>query len=345
MCFLLGATGTWTENGDALIASITDVPYDVRTVTKVERPADGLPYLGVEFVSINDKSLFERGLADVDVEGAPCRGVNEAGLSFSEACGFERAGLAETPPPSIMEGFDGMLRNCATVDEAIAFLEAWGPSSYATSLLIADGDGVLAQVELGTLGIALVDRHTPEDPGMLIVANCFVSLGGTADVATLDNHANNNLCRVERGQQLGEALRGKISVESLRRVLSDHGNITRDPAENPLAKFWGYSICNHGTRGDYKPEAGEDEPAWGTVSAEILEPAARRLHFAYGWACGAPPEYDDQLLQGRSWGWFAPFQLDPDSPAGLYSTTHGDITALGARATAAGLDAAAAPQA
>ncbi len=184
-----------------------DVPYDVRTVTRVERPDDRLAYLGVEFVSIAEKSLFERGLVDVDVEGAPCRGVNGAGLSFSEACGFERPGLAATPPPSIMEGFDGMLRGCATVDEAIAFLEAWGPSSYGTSLLIADADGVLARVEIGTLGIAIVGRHTPEDPGMLVAANCFVSLGGTADAAAGMGGRQPAFCRVGRGQRLGEGLR------------------------------------------------------------------------------------------------------------------------------------------
>ena len=92
------------------------------------------------------------------------------------------------------------------------------------------------------------------------------------------------------------------------RILSDHANDDRDPLANPLVPSWGYSICNHGTRGrdDY---TAEDLP-WGTDSGEILAPSTRTLWYAYGWPCGRTPAHGDQLYQERSWGEFVPFVLD-----------------------------------
>lgn len=64
----------------------------------------------------------------------------------------------------------------------------------------------------------------------------------------------------------------------------------------------GYSICNHGTR-HQETYPHEDLP-WGTVSAEIMQPAQRLFWYAYGWPCGERPKYGDQIYQDRSWGSF-----------------------------------------
>jgi hypothetical protein len=116
-------------------------------------------------------------------------------------------------------------------------------------------------------------------------------------------------------------------------LLSDHANRERDPMENPILEAWGYSICNHGTRSkDTYPH--EDLP-WGTVSAEIMEPSAGLFWYAYGWPCGAKPEFGDQLFQGNSWGRFVPFgvQASGEGEPGVtvLSTTSGEITAAGVR--------------
>lgn len=336
-CFLVGATGALTADGQALLGSVTDTPYDVRLVLGEERPADGHAYLGAAFVAAGERSLRERGLVAVEVEGRTCRGVNEAGLALTEAGVFEApaagAGGAAARA-SVLDALDELLRTCASVAEAIAFLETFGPSAYATSLLLADAAAHIAQVELGARGTAVLARHSPANPGLLVAANCFLALDGTSAAALPGDPRNNNGCRLDRGRELGARLAGTLSPERLAQLLADHDNADRDPAGNPLVPYWGYSICNHGTRGGRHAGDGED-PAWGTVAAEIIEPAARRLWFAYGWPCGAAPEHEDQLLQERSWGSFAPFLLGADGEPGPYTTVDGGVTALGVRSTLA----------
>lgn len=335
-CFLVGATGSLTGDGEALLGSVTDTPYDVRLVLTQERPADGHGYLGAEFAVTGDRSLRERGLVAVEVERRTCRGVNDAGLALTEAGVFEAVGLGSGDRDSVLEALGELLRTCATVDEAIAFLEAFGESAYATCLLLADVDANIAQVELGALGTAVVARHSRADPGLLVAANCFLSLGGTSTAGLPDDVRNNNGCRLERGRELGAELAGSLTPNRLARILADHDNADRDPAANPLVPYWGYSICNHGTRGGDAAGGAERLPAWGTVAAEILEPAARRVWFAYGWPCGAPPKHDDQLLQERSWGGFAPFAPTGDGEVGPLTTVEGGVTALGVRSLLAG---------
>ncbi|NGX58512.1 MAG: hypothetical protein K940chlam3_01419, partial [Chlamydiae bacterium] len=81
-CFLIGVTGPgFSKNGDALLGSVSDDPYDVRTFMKLVRPAGNLAHLGSELISTTEHTLTERGY--FAHPGETTRGVNEAGLAFT----------------------------------------------------------------------------------------------------------------------------------------------------------------------------------------------------------------------------------------------------------------------
>ena len=87
---------------------------------------------------------------------------------------------------------------------------------------------------------------------MVFAVNCYLSQPlvryNTPD-AVIENRQNNNAARRERGKELAKQHEGEIDVRAVARILSDHSNRRRDPRDNPLLPGWGYSICNHGTRG------------------------------------------------------------------------------------------------
>jgi hypothetical protein len=106
-------------------------------------------------------------------------------------------------------------------------------------------------------------------------------------------------------------------------VLSDHVGASRAGATEPwVFPSQGFSVCNHGT---YGPDAPDGAVAFGTVSAEILDPRTRTLWYCYGWPCGERGATPDQPYQDRSWGRFLPFTLD-SLPAGAMTTIEGDLT-------------------
>ena len=88
-CFLIGVTGLGiSSNGEALIGSVSDDPYDVRTFVRTVKPAGLQAHIGTELVSTTDHTLVERGYF-VD-PGETTRGVNESGLAFTCAMVFEK---------------------------------------------------------------------------------------------------------------------------------------------------------------------------------------------------------------------------------------------------------------
>jgi hypothetical protein len=311
-CFLIAATGPGcTSTGLALLGSISDDPYDIRTFVRLVRGDGEYAHVGTELVSSTDRTLAERGY--LCRAGETTRGVNEAGLAFTIA------GVFESPegkrPSSDVQLFADLsarlMRECASVDDAVELLESVPAAEPSWQVLLADARGAIAQLEIGSGGTTVVGHHSHDDPGMLVSVNCYVS----REFEQLNNPAtllsatdNNNRCRLDRGAQLAEIHLGDLSVPKLAAILADHVNDDRDPMANPVLEAWGYSICNHGTRhSDVFPH--EDLP-WGTVSAEILDPAERTLWYAYGWPCGNAPTAGDQYLQERSWGAFLPFSLD-----------------------------------
>lgn len=224
-----------------------------------------------------------------------------------------------------------MMKDCSSVEDALQLLEATPSVSPAFSVLLADAFGDLAHVEVGLFGTAVHQRFSKEKPGLAFAVNCYQSqeLKHFNDpAAELQAEENNNGCRLARGRQLAAELRGKLDVAAFRAILSDHGNRERNPEENPLLKWWGYSICNHGTRKNHSYDA--TAAPWGTVSAEVFQPSLRALHYNYGWACGEKAEFGDQLFQSRSWSHFCTFvspfdgQLPPSHIA--CTTVEGEIT-------------------
>ncbi|MEM7435200.1 MAG: hypothetical protein AAF436_08615 [Myxococcota bacterium] len=312
-CFLIGATGEGiTRTGEALLGGVSDDPYDVRTFVRFVNPPGSQAHVGTELISVSEHTLLERGyLADAR---ETTRGVNQAGLAFTCAAVFEVDGVdakeGQSQARPFAEVTHDLMTRCDTVDDAVALFESKGRTDPPVAVLLADAKGDLAHVEIGSFGVGVHQRFSRETPGMVFAVNCYLSrelVGKNASNAVLEDERNNNLARRRRGRQLADEARGALDVPAIARILSDHANDERDPLDNPLLPGWGYSICNHGTRRahDYTME---DLP-WGTVSAEILDPSAGTLWYAYGWPCGRPREYDDQLYQDRSWGKFLPFSL------------------------------------
>jgi len=335
-CFLIGVTGPGiSSNGEALIGSVSDDPYDVRTFVRTVKPAGSQAHIGTELVSTTEHTLVERGYF-VD-PGETTRGVNESGLAFTCAMVFEKESSEEKAvATSFAELSREMMTNCETVVDAINLFQAAGACTPPFSVLLADAKGDLAHVEVGTFGVNVYHHYSQQKPGMVFAVNCYLSrelVNNNAPNAVIENKQNNNLARRERGQQLAKELRGKLDIASIARILSDHANRERDPMDNPLLEAWGYSICNHGTRRQDTYQ--HENLPWGTVSAEIIQPSKKLFWYAYGWPCGQQPEYGDQIYQERSWGKFVPFSFDAIGREGgeitLLVTEEGEITPDGLR--------------
>lgn len=331
-CFLIGVTGSgFSKRGDAILGSVSDDPYDVRTFMKLVRPAGRLAHLGTELISTTEHTLTERGY--FARPGETTRGINEAGLAFTCAMIIEDESVPkETEPTEYVEITTRMMSHCRTVQEAIDLFASKPAVTPAYSVLLADAQGDLAHIEVGSFGTAVYQRYTAENPGVVFAVNCYLSqnlVKYNAPHTEISDTKNNNQVRRERGRQLAKQFEGELDVDTLAKILSDHQNRERDPLENPVLPAWGYSICNHGTR-KQETYPYENLP-WGTVSAEILQPSEKKFWYAFGWPCGQKPEYGDQLFQEKSWGKFVPFDFQNvnDQPQVISLTTpEGDLTHL-----------------
>lgn len=335
-CFLIGVTGPgWTNDGNALLGSVSDDPYDIRTFLKMVRPPQGIDYIGTELISTTEHTLTERGY--FARPGETTRGINEAGLAFTCAMVIEDKGIEpQKDLATYADVTEKMMRTCESVEDALALFKSVRGTSPSYTVLVADAKGYLAQIETGSFGIVVLHQYSPNNPGVVLAVNCYQApslVQFNAPVTLLSNAQNNNANRLNRGRQLADQFRGRFNVQTLAKVLSDHANKERDPMQNPVLEAWGYSICNHGTRrkDDFPPE----NLPWGTVSAEIMEPSSKRFWYSYGWPCGSQPEYGDQIFQEKSWGKFLPFTLNSSSSENpkinLLTSIGGDITAAGIR--------------
>ena len=340
-CFLMGVTGLGiTANGEALIGSVSDDPYDVRTFLRHVKHAGSQAHIGTELVSTTEHTLVERGyFVDPD---ETTRGITESGLAFTCAMVFEKENAkTKHHPTSFADLSRDMMTRCRTVADAIDLFQSAGASTPPFSVLLADAKGDLAHVEAGAFGVNVNHHYSRQNPGMVFAVNCYLSeklIRYNAPDSIIENTQNNNLARRERGKQLARELKGKLDVVAVARILSDHANRERDPVDNPLLPAWGYSICNHGTRHrDTYPH--EDLP-WGTVSAEIMQPSEGLFWYAYGWPCGEQPEYGDQIYQDRSWGRFVPFGFgasdSEDGEITVLATVEGEITPAGLQSQGGG---------
>lgn len=333
-CFLIGVTGPGiSKDGDALIGSVSDDPYDIRTFLRAVKPADSQPHIGTELFSTTEHTLVERGY--FAKPGETTRGVNESGLAFTCAMVIEKEAAGKTHRQIPFADLTmEMMKKCETVADAIDLFQSAAACTPAYSVLLADANGDLAHLETGTFGVNVNHHYTRKNPGMVFAVNCYLSqklIDRNAPQTVIENTRNNNLARRERGKQMAQELRGKLDVTGLARILSDHSNRERDPMDNPILEAWGYSICNHGTR--HQDTYPHENLPWGTVSAEIMQPSKKLFWFAYGWPCGQQPEFGDQIHQEKSWGKFIPFGFN--LPEGgnnkntVLATVDGDLTPAG----------------
>mmetsp|Transcript_35964 Transcript_35964/g.58012 ORF Transcript_35964/g.58012 Transcript_35964/m.58012 type:complete len:351 (-) Transcript_35964:302-1354(-) len=307
MCFLVGATGGGvTSSGEALLGGVSDDPYLFRTFVQAALGPAG---------HIATELRYVRTAEDLPPPfewepGQPGRCVNAAGLAFTVALAVELESAESATAVPFATLCRRMMTECSSVDGAVAVLLGAGRVTPAFSVLLADAAGDLAQVEVGAFGCALHQRYSKDKPGIVVAVNCYqcqeLSSFNKAE-AHLAQTTSNNGARLQRGWELAELYKGRIDVAVLASILSDHRHRGMDCASNPLIPYWGHSICNHGTRS--QAEYQEAAAPWGTVSAEILQPSLRTLHYCYGWPCGERAEFGDQLFQNSSWGRFVGFAL------------------------------------
>ncbi len=335
-CFLIGVTGPGAgANGEALIGSVSDDPYDIRTFLRIVKPAGMQAHIGTELFSTTEHTLVERGY--FAHPGETTRGLNASGLAFTCAMVFEKETAERTlHATSFADITRKMMRECDTVVDAIDLFKSAGATTPAYSVLLADAEGHLAHLEVGTFGVNVNHHYSRENPGMVFAVNCYLSQGlvnYNAPNSVIEDTRNNNQARRDRGKRLAREFQGKVDVACLARILSDHANDERDPMENPLLEAWGYSICNHGTR--RQATYPHENLPWGTVSAEIMQPSEKLFWYAYGWPCGRQPEYGDQIHQEKSWGKFVPFGFvesnGEEEEIAVLATVDGVITRAGLR--------------
>jgi Acyl-coenzyme A:6-aminopenicillanic acid acyl-transferase len=312
-CFLIGVTGkTYTTNGEALLGSISDDPYDIRTFVRSKHPKGRIAHVGTELIATKPPSFVERGF--FCREGDTSRGVNAAGLAFTCAMLFENKTLAKkTSQVSFSLLSKQIMEQCHNVREAIDLIDKAGAVDPPFSILLADSTSTIAHVEAGRFGVEVLHEYNKERPGAIFAVNCYQSkrkIKYNDPAAGVENSINNNGARLQRGYELCERWKGKLDIDKIAQILSDHANRERDPITNPLLEAWGFSICNHGTR--QNNDRNNQQFPWGTVSAEILQPLSNILFYCYGWPCGEKPEFKDQLYQENSWGVFHPFTIAKD---------------------------------
>jgi hypothetical protein len=334
-CFLLGATGNgFTTDGNAIIGSVSDDPYDIRTFLREMRPEKSLPHIGTELVSTSEHTLSERGY--FARPGETTRGLNQAGLAFTCAMIIEDETIPRDKSASNFADLtEKILKECLTIEDAISIFEIAQKVNPAYTILLADAQGGLAQLEVGNYGISVNHVYSKEKPGIVFSVNCYVSellKKFNAPHTDLLYEENNNKVRLSRGRQLSQDFEGHINVFSVSKILSDHANNDLNPLNNPILEGWGYSICNHGTK--YQDNYLYENLPWGTVSAEIIEPSKGNFWYAYGWPCGLQPEHGDQIFQEYSWGKFFPFRLTKGNGTETIiplTTIEGSITSAGVR--------------
>jgi hypothetical protein len=329
MCTNISAAGrSLRDAAKVYIASVSDDPYDLRTRLVVVRPKSGYAYIGTDLSPITAVVSVES--YSESTSGFPTRGLNEKGLAFTWAYAWEN------PDNPVLrhgrkanEAWDELMRRCATIDEGIELLTDL-PRDFGAAGMLADRNGDCVLVEIGRRRIEVARRFSRDIGGTGINVNCWMRMQEEEGDprAGLDVSTAPNRSRYERAKDQLGLLEGRIGLNEIRDILCDHANKDRFAGENSLLRGHGFSICNHGSM--RKPAFDPKEPAWGSVSAEIIDPVGGTFWYAFGWPCGEAPEYGDQYLQDRSWGQFVGFPLK-DLEEGDYTTLTGELTPLACR--------------
>ncbi|MFO1349433.1 MAG: carcinine hydrolase/isopenicillin-N N-acyltransferase family protein [Gammaproteobacteria bacterium] len=324
MCTNIGAT-LGLGKASVLIGGVSDDPYDIRTKLIVRRPKKGYAYIGTYLAPLPGTASAAE-YAD-SVSGAPTRGLNEQGLAFTWTLALEKP-ENQAPAGALKphDCWDAVMRRAATVDDALALLQEL-PRGFSGAGMLADRGGALALAEIGRKRVNVTEKLSGKAFGSAVNVNCWIGMQAAEGnpICALENRDVPNHSRYYRAKEMLAQSGKAMDLATLAAMLSDHAHKERFAGENPWLPGHGYSICNHGSLRGQTLDA--KKPAWGSVSAEIIDPVSGVFWYTYGWPCGEPPEYGDQLLQERSWGEFIGFPL-AGLPEGDYTTLTGELTHL-----------------
>ncbi len=234
-CTTFALRGEATLDGNVLIGQNQEFEPEFADVAIVLRvcPADGRP----------------RALMLTFAGQLGYSGINEFGVAHfaNSLFGCElRPGVPHYPMKrAILEQ--------KTVKDAIALLQQHNACS-AANLVLADGQGEIADVEIRPEGVAI---YHDEHPDMRLHSNHYVA---PEFAAFEDNTVPDSPARLCRMRALVRNSWGKITVEVLKEILADHEG---DPA----------GLCRHGATN------------WHTLFGYIAEPIRRLLHLRRGHGC------------------------------------------------------------
>ncbi len=176
-------------------------------------------------------------------------GMNDFGVAHfaNSLFGYDlRAGVPHYPMKRV-------LLEQKTVGDAIALLRQHNQCA-AGNLMLADGQGEIADVEIRPEGVAV---YNDEHPDMRLHSNHYVA---PEFAAFEDNTVADSPARLCRMRALVKSSWGKITVDVLKKILADHEG---DPA----------GLCRHGATN------------WHTIFGYIAEPAKGVIHLRRGHGC------------------------------------------------------------
>ncbi len=288
-CTLGGATGSWTTDIPASEKSPGKIPsnkkhsdiffgqtmdnawWPTRHTVFVIQPEDGYKYVGTK--------AYIWGF---------WTGLNEKGFGWVGAA----LGGRGTPDPDGIGRFDIgplLLENAATVDEAIALLEANPRASDTTcrNVILGDAEGNMVLVEIR------YDSITVEpliDDGYVVRTNFYLSEGIPS------SHE-----RYERGNQWFEDAQTPLTIEDFFDFFSYVYETRQDNARS-----------GPGSTGIIQPKALTYWFSYGNPGGNL---PTKELELR-------------QLNQNMTWGTYIPFYL-PELTPGQYTTELGQLTPLG----------------
>lgn len=315
---LFGAVLIGTPVG-GIIGANTDAAYNIRTQVIVKQPKDGQKFVASQLT-------FPDGKPPVIVAG-----VNQAGVAFA---------WADVPvsDPQVAEMHIGpedigefVLSYSTSVSDVFNLLDS-APRGFAGEILVSDSSGNMLLLEVTPKHLAIaryIDGQDSQPQEWVAAVNAFItpdlsSKQSLQSGVAADALGNNYWRYLQAGLLLDESVRSSIpedAIQKMARILSDQGNSDINPLANPVIPGWGFSIENHGSN---LVGFDSNNPAWGTVSSQILDPGNCVLWYCFGWPSGAQPQYPDQLEQEKSWGLYRSFSAKDLAP-GIYTTEKGEL--------------------
>ena len=234
-CTAFALTGSATADGQPLAGQNQDLEpeyADVAILLRVE-PTDGRP----------------RALMFTFAGQLGYSGMNQYGLAHFANALYDYRWRLGIPHYSLKR----VMLEQWTVDACVKLL-AQHRTCSAANVVLCDGEGQIADVEVRPEGIA---HFQDRQPDCRVHTNHYL----TSEFAAYETHSLPDSCpRLTRMRALIKENYGKITVETMKAILADHQG---DPG----------GICRHGEKDMH------------SISGYIAEPAKRLLHVRRGHGC------------------------------------------------------------